>query len=153
MKKLFFFVIILLINILPYSVFAQQKGKASYYSDKFHGRKTSSGQLYHKDSLTCAHKTYPFGTLLEVRNPKNGKSIVVEVTDRGPFSRNRIIDLSHAAAKHLGIIKQGVALVELEEWTWKFLKLQPIAFEFKNIFVTVPQEEKVLKIDKEKVLK
>ncbi len=154
MKKFFFFIIVLLINILSFSVLAQQKGRASYYSNRFHGRKTSSGQLYHKDSLTCAHKTYPFGTLLEVKNPKNGKTVVVEVTDRGPFSRNRIIDLSYAAAKQLGIINQGVALVELQEWTWQFLKFQPFVFEFKEIFVKTPHPaERELKIDKEKVLK
>lgn len=154
MKKFFFFIIVLLINILSFSVLAQQKGRASYYSNRFHGRKTSSGVLYHKDSLTCAHKTYPFGTLLEVKNPKNGKTVVVEVTDRGPFSRNRIIDLSYAAAKQLGIINQGVALVELQEWTWQFLKFQPFVFEVKDIFVKTPHPtERKLKIDKEKVLK
>ncbi|MEA5072196.1 MAG: septal ring lytic transglycosylase RlpA family protein, partial [Petrimonas sp.] len=70
MKKSFFFIIILFINTLNSPVFAQQKGGASYYADKFHGRKTSSGIPYHRDSLTCAHKTYPFGTILEVINPK-----------------------------------------------------------------------------------
>lgn len=154
MKKSFFFIIVLLINILFCSAFAQQKGRATYYADKFHGRKTSSGEPYHRDSLTCAHKTYPFGTILEVKNPKNGKKVLVEVTDRGPFSRNKIIDLSYAAAKQLGIINQGVAMVELKEWTWDFLKFQPMAFEFKDIFVKVSnQAERNLKIDKEKVLK
>ena len=154
MKKFFFFIIVLLINILTSPIFAQQKGKASYYADRFHGRKTSSGEIYHRDSLTCAHKTYPFGTLLEVKNPKNGKSVVVEVTDRGPFSRSRVIDLSYAAARQLGILNQGVAHVELQEWTWNFLKFQPIIFEFKNIFVNVShQTKKELKVDKEKVLK
>lgn len=152
MKRSSFFIIVLLINLLFCSAFAQQQGKASYYAKRFHGRKTSSGELYHKDSLTCAHKTYPFGTLLQVRNPKNGKTVVVEVTDRGPFSKHSIIDLSYAAAKQIDIISQGVALVELKEWS--FMKLPPIAFEFKNILVKVPlPTHKELKIDKEKVLK
>lgn len=154
MKKFFFFVIVLFINILSFFVIAQQKGRASYYADKFHGKKTSSGKIYHRDSLTCAHKTYPFGTLLEVKNPENGKSVIVEVTDRGPFSKNRIIDLSYAAAQQLGILNQGVVHVELQEWKWNFLKFHPITFEFKNIFVNVSQQaNKELEIDKEKVLK
>ncbi len=152
MKKSFFFVIILLTNTLLYPIFAQQKGKASYYSNKFHGRKTSSGEIYHKDSLTCAHKTYPFGTILEVKNPKNGKSVLVKVTDRGPFSRNKIIDLSYAAARQLEIIRQGVAVVELQEWN--FMKLQPFVFDFNDIFLKIPPHyNKELKIEKEKVLK
>ena len=73
MKKFFFFVIVLFINILSFFVIAQQKGRASYYADKFHGKKTSSGKIYHRDSLTCAHKTYPFGTLLEVKIQKTEK--------------------------------------------------------------------------------
>lgn len=65
----------------------QLTGKATYYSDKLHGRKMSNGERYHRDSMTCAHKKYPFGTLLKVRNPLNGKEVVVRVTDRGPFSK------------------------------------------------------------------
>ena len=61
----------------------QLTGKATYYSDKLHGRKMSNGERYHRDSMTCAHKKYPFGTLLKVRNPLNGKEVVVRVTDRG----------------------------------------------------------------------
>ena len=154
MKKSFFFIIILFINTLNNPVFAQQKGGASYYADKFHGRKTSSGIPYHRDSLTCAHKTYPFGTILEVINPKNGKKVLVEVTDRGPYSRNKIIDLSYAAAKQLDIIHQGVTTVELSEWIWDLTRFKPFVFEFNNIFVKVshPVGEN-LKIDKEKVLK
>lgn len=146
MIKSSFFIIILLISVLCFSGFAQEKGKASYYSDKFQGRKTSSGERYHRDSLTCAHKTYPFGTMLQVKNPNNGKTVIVEVIDRGPHTRNRIIDLSYAAAKQLGIVNHGVAVVELKEWN--FFKIQPIFFEFKNIFVKTPQPpDKRLKID------
>ena len=154
MKKLLFFVIVLFINTLNHPIFAQQKGGASYYADKFHGRKTSSGVPYHRDSLTCAHKTYPFGTILEVVNPKNGKKVLVEVTDRGPYSRNKIIDLSYAAAKQLDIIHQGVTTVELSEWIWDLTRFKPFVFEFNNIFVKVSHPAgKNLKIDKEKVLK
>ena len=92
----------------------KQRGRASYYANKFHGRRTSSGLLYHKDSLTCAHRTLPFGTLLHVRNLANDKSVVVKVTDRGPFVRGRIIDLSYAAAQKIGMIASGHATVEIE---------------------------------------
>lgn len=93
-----------------------QKGKASFYAQKFHGRKTASGERLHLDSLTCAHRTYPFGTKLKVYNPANGRSVVVRVTDRGPYVRGRIIDLSWRAAKELGIISQGVATVFVQKY-------------------------------------
>lgn len=89
------------------------KGKASYYSDKLHGRTMSNGEMYHRDSMTCAHLNYPLGTLLKVRNPINNKEVIVKVTDRGPFSRRYIIDLSKAAARELGFIRQGFCQVEI----------------------------------------
>ena len=92
-----------------------QQGKASFYARSFAGRKTASGERLHNDSLTCAHRTYPFGTLLKVTNPANGRSVVVRVTDRGPFVRGRIIDLSWRAAKELDIISQGVAVVSVQK--------------------------------------
>ncbi len=92
------------------------KGKASYYSDKLHGSMMSNGERYHRDSLTCAHKTYPLGTMLQVRNPMNGKSVVVKVTDRGPFIPQRVIDLSMAAAKELDMLQSGVCLVEITSY-------------------------------------
>ena len=91
-----------------------QRGKASYYSRRATGSRTSSGERLHHDSLTCAHRTLPFGTMVRVTNENNGKSVVVRVTDRGPHGRGRIIDLSHAAARELGIIAQGVAVVRVE---------------------------------------
>ena len=94
-----------------------QKGKATFYSKRATGARTANGERLHHDSLTCAHRTYPFGTLLRVKNPANGKEVVVRVTDRGPFIRGRIIDLSWRAAKELGIIAQGVAMVEIEKVT------------------------------------
>lgn len=91
----------------------QQKGKASYYADNLHGRRMSNGEPYNKDSMTCAHRTLPFGTLLKVRNPLNDRTVIVRVTDRGPFSKHRIIDLSRAAAKQLDIIAAGFREVEI----------------------------------------
>ncbi len=91
-----------------------QRGKATYYSRRATGARTASGERLHHDSLTCAHRTYPFGTLLKVTNPSNGKEVIVRVTDRGPFVRGRIIDLSWGAAKQLGILAQGVATVKVE---------------------------------------
>ncbi len=91
-----------------------QHGKATFYSKRATGARTSSGERLHHDSLTCAHRTYPFGTMLRVTNERNGKSVVVRVTDRGPYGRGRIIDLSHSAAERLGILAQGVAMVKVE---------------------------------------
>ena len=94
-----------------------QTGKASFYAKKFTGRKTASGERLHHDSLTCAHRTYPFGTLLKVTNPANGQSVIVRVTDRGPYVRGRIIDLSVRAAREIGIIAQGIASVVVERYS------------------------------------
>ncbi len=92
---------------------ASQKGKASYYSKRATGNHTASGEKVHHDSLTCAHRTHPFGTLLKVRNLANGKEVIVKVTDRGPFGRGRVIDLSYRAAKELDMLAQGVGTVEV----------------------------------------
>lgn len=92
----------------------QQRGKASYYSKRANGARTSSGERLNNDSLVCAHRTYPFGTILKVTNLTNGKWTLVRVIDRGPFTRGRVIDLSYAAAKALGMLAQGVASVLVE---------------------------------------
>ena len=114
MKK-FFLLLWLCLPIGCFSIMAQKtiKGNASYYADKFHGRRTASGELYNKDSMTCAHLKYPFGTILKVRNPRNDRTVYVRVTDRGPYSKGRIIDLSRAAARELDIIRAGFAMVEI----------------------------------------
>ncbi len=91
-----------------------EKGKASYYADKFKGRHTSSGEPYSPDSLTCAHRTYPFGTHLLVSWPAHGSSVIVRVNDRGPFGKGRVVDLSKAAAQQLGMLLAGVAEVEVQ---------------------------------------
>ena len=106
---------ILLLLLIPLFLFSQERGVASYYSHSLRGRKTSDGSRYHPDSLTCAHKTYPFGTLLYVRNPVNDYEVIVKVTDRGPHTRNRLIDLSYAAADRLDIVRKGLATVEISK--------------------------------------
>jgi len=83
------------------------RGVASWYGGKFHGRRTASGAVYNKNEFTCAHRTLPFGTNVQVTNPENGSTCNVVVTDRGPFHGNRIIDLSKAAARKLGITGIG----------------------------------------------
>ncbi len=105
--------IILLTATCVTHLLSQEVGNATYYHKKFEGRRTSDGGTYHRDSLTCAHKSYPFGTLLWVKNPRNGKEIIVKVTDRGPFNRRLMIDLSYRAAETLDIIRYGVAQVEV----------------------------------------
>ncbi len=102
-----------LLCLLPCTA-QKQHGKASYYSKRATGARAASGQKIHHDSLTCAHRYYPFGTMLKVTNMSNNKSVVVKVIDRGPFGRGRIIDLSWAAAKEIGMIAQGVASVKVE---------------------------------------
>jgi rare lipoprotein A len=91
-----------------------QKGIASYYHDSLHGRKTASGQVYNKNLPSAAHKTLPLGSKVKVTDTITGKSIVVKVNDRGPFIKGRIIDLSRSAAQELGMIKKGLAQVEVE---------------------------------------
>lgn len=90
-----------------------ERGVASWYGPGFHGRRTASGERYDMHALTAAHPKLPFGTLLEVRNVATGASVRVRVNDRGPFAKNRIIDLSKAAAAAIGMIGPGTALVEL----------------------------------------
>jgi rare lipoprotein A len=90
-----------------------QTGTASYYGAKFHGRKTSSGERFHKDSLTAAHHTLPFGTYIKVTNLKNNDTVIVRVNDRIAHKK-RLIDLSPAAARKLGFIKDGTAKVKVE---------------------------------------
>jgi rare lipoprotein A len=89
------------------------KGKSSYYGKEFIGRKTSNGEILKADSFTCAHRTLPFGTMLEVENLKTGKWVVVRVNDRGPFSRDRILDLSFAAASKIGMMQAGILTVSV----------------------------------------
>ncbi|MBW1987985.1 MAG: septal ring lytic transglycosylase RlpA family protein [Deltaproteobacteria bacterium] len=98
---------------LPHARGFVQEGIASWYGNPFHGRKTSSGEVYDMHLMTCAHKTLPFGTLLRVDNLDNGRSCQVRVNDRGPFAKGRILDLSFAAAKELGMTGPGTARVRI----------------------------------------
>ncbi len=113
-------ILTLLFPLLSFAmVCAQQKpfsqeGQCSFYADKFHGRSTASGERYDKTLFTCAHMTLPYGTNLKVTNLSNGKTVVVRVNDRGPFSPNRIVDVSKAAAEALDMITAGVVKVRLE---------------------------------------
>jgi rare lipoprotein A len=92
----------------------EQTGEASYYADAFIGRTTASGERYDPDALTAAHRSLPFGTRVRVTRLEGGQSVVVRINDRGPFIRGRIIDLSHAAARRLDMIREGVVPVTVE---------------------------------------
>ncbi len=89
-------------------------GKASWYGKRFHGRRTASGEPYNMYDFTAAHRTLPMNTYVRVVNLNNNRSVIVRINDRGPFIRNRIIDLSYAAAKRLGMVKHGVADVKIQ---------------------------------------
>ncbi len=90
-----------------------ERGIASWYGNKFHGKKTSNGEIYDMYAMTAAHKTLPIPCYVQVTNLKNGRQVTVRVNDRGPFHENRIIDLSYTAAKKLGITGNGTGLVEI----------------------------------------
>ena len=119
--------------MIPCCAQKHQHGKASYYSKRATGARSASGQKIHHDSLTCAHRYYPFGTMLKVTNLRNDKSVIVKVIDRGPYGRGRIIDLSWAAAKEIGMIAQGVGTVKVERLD------NPVPYK--------PEDNKLPKID------
>lgn len=117
-----FCVLIVSILSIVYSTFSQsvskpftQTGKASFYADKFHGKRTSSGEKFDMNSYTAAHKTLKFGTLVKVTNKKNGKAVIVRINDRGPYVKSRVLDLSKAAAKSIDLIRSGGGWVLIEE--------------------------------------
>jgi len=91
-----------------------QYGIASWYGKDFHGKPTSSGEIYDMYQLTCAHNTFPLGTMVMVTHMENGKSVELKVNDRGPFVKDRIIDLSYAAAQMIGMYEKGTAYVKVE---------------------------------------
>ncbi len=112
-------ILIVLLCLQISEIFAQrqkftQTGVASYYAGRFHGRKTSSGEIYDSKKFTAAHRTLKFGTMVKVTNLKNNLSVIVKVNDRGPFAHNRIIDISQAAAQEIGMLKTGTAQVRIE---------------------------------------
>lgn len=98
-----------------------EKGVASWYGKKFHGRRTASGEVYNMYAMTAAHKTMPIPSYARVRNPANGREVIVRVNDRGPFVKGRIIDLSYTAAIKLGVLN-GIAPVEVERITFEEIR-------------------------------
>lgn len=91
----------------------REQGVASWYGDPFHKKKTANGEVYDMHAMTAAHKTLPFGTMVKVTNIENNKSTIVRINDRGPFCRDRIIDLSFRAAKEIEMIQNGTAAIEI----------------------------------------
>ncbi len=89
-------------------------GVVSYYGRQFHGRPTASGERFDMNAMTAAHKTLPFGSVVRLTNPGNGRSVTVRINDRGPFVRGRTIDVSRAAAEKLGIVGRGHGTVEID---------------------------------------
>lgn len=112
-----------------------ERGKASWYGTKFHGKRTSSGEPYDMYAMTAAHKTLPLPSYAEVTNLENGRKVVVKINDRGPFHDDRLIDLSYSAATKLGIIGKGTGLVEVR------------AITSRNVIAsTVPSTEAVARV-------
>ncbi|MCR4579793.1 MAG: septal ring lytic transglycosylase RlpA family protein [Treponema sp.] len=106
-----------LLFLACFSLFAEmymERATVSFYANDFHGKKTSSGEIFNMNDLTCANKSLPFDTKLKVTNLENGKSVTVRVNDRGPFVADRELDLSKAAAEKLGMINAGTAQVSIE---------------------------------------
>ena len=146
-KVFLLFFIFSLLGITESKAQFEQKGMASFYAKKFHKRKSASGEIYHKDSMVCAHRTLPFGTILQVYNPKNDKSVLVRVIDRGPFSKKRVIDLSPAAAKELDFIQSGVTMVEIKEY--KPFPFKPLDEEY--FFTVLFLNERILTLNRKEL--
>lgn len=111
MKAIYFLSILFLLSSCARKI--TESGKASFYADKFQGRRTASGAIFRQQRMSAAHKTLPFGTKVKVTNLDNGKSIKVKINDRGPFVAGRIIDLSRKAARKLGMLNAGVVNVKV----------------------------------------
>jgi rare lipoprotein A len=92
------------------------EGKASYYANRFHGRRTASGEHFDRRELTAAHRSLPFGTRVQVTNLDNGRKVFVKINDRGPHTGKRIIDISQAAAREIGLVGRGVGKVRIEAY-------------------------------------
>ena len=111
---LLFFIALCSVSLLSCSRSIIETGNASYYADKFEGKKTASGATFQQRKLTAAHKTLPFGTKIKVTNVTTGKTVKVKVNDRGPFVAGRIIDLSKRAAEKIGLVQKGILQVEIK---------------------------------------
>ena len=116
-------------RVLAESKGYQERGIASWYGTKFHGRKTSNGEVYNMYAMTAAHKTLPIPSYVRVTNLKNQRSVVLRVNDRGPFHENRIIDLSYTAAVKLGIQKTGTGFVEVTALEFDGAKKSTLVFD------------------------
>ena len=131
-----FFVLILFSNRVlsqPTEVCVDiQTGKASFYANKFNGRKTASGEIFYGKNYTCAHRFLPFGTILKVTNLLNNRFVVVRVNDRGPFVKGRIIDLSLRAAKDINMIGAGTANVKIEIIDSKNIEIETVQYQCQN---------------------
>jgi rare lipoprotein A len=99
-------------------VLGTQEGIASYYSDEFNGRRTSSGEVFNNGELTAAHRTFPFGTRIKVINLSDRSEVVVRVNDRGPVKPERVVDLTRRAADEIGLVRAGLARVRIEVLEW-----------------------------------
>ncbi len=127
-------------QILKNSIGYKHKGEASWYGSKFHGHKTSNGEIYNMFAMSAAHKTLPLPTYLKVTNVDNNKQVIVRVNDRGPFHGGRILDLSYAAAVKLGYADKGVANVSIEAIDpamWKLKQQVGAQNESGNIYLQV----------------
>ncbi|WP_028897602.1 septal ring lytic transglycosylase RlpA family protein [Prevotella sp. HUN102] len=162
MKKIRTLLIVILTFTGFTTSFAQTSGKASYYSNSLHGRKMSNGERYDRNDFTCAHRSLPFGTKLRVINTRNGQEVVVRVTDRGPFVRGRLIDLSYAAAKQIGMIASGVGSIRIEvlgaDYVDPFITTEPANIKMAEIeyglagvcYEFIPEWEDLGKIEEPK---
>ncbi len=102
----------------PYAAGYVERGIASWYGEDFHGKPTSSGEIYNMYDLTAAHKLMPLGTVAKITNLDNDRSVVVKINDRGPFIDGRIIDLSYSAATEIGMMEKGLSRVEIKVLKW-----------------------------------
>lgn len=145
---LLFFTLILVFTLSESSLSAQTVGRASFYSNKLIGSKMSNGERFDQDKYTCAHRTLPFGTLIKVKNLKNDKEVVVEVTDRGPFSKGRLIDISKAAAKEIEMIAQGIGTVQITILNNQIESINNIIKDKVILLSPIPYRNYYLNIDK-----
>ncbi|TYB31213.1 MAG: septal ring lytic transglycosylase RlpA family protein [Candidatus Mcinerneyibacterium aminivorans] len=113
-KCIILYLLLFIISNLFYAQPETYKGYASWYGPNFNGQKTANGETYNMYDLTAAHKTLPFNTYIKVTNLENNKTVVVRINDRGPFIKNRIIDLSYQAAREIDLISKGTCKVKLE---------------------------------------
>jgi len=119
-------------------------GYASWYGEPYHGRRTSNGETYNKFEMTAAHRTLPFDSLVKVNNLENGKDVTVRINDRGPFTKDRIIDLSFAAARSIDMVRPGTAKVRLD-----LLKVVPNPYPISIQVASFREKRNALKLQQE----